>query len=74
MQIPAHSIAILPKKLIGKCIITIQCILEVEIDDLVSIQNSQKMLQAVSLKDEIKPAQVSLTRCTARCKCLTLDH
>ena len=62
VQIPACSIAMLLTKLAGKCITAIPCILEVEIDEIVSVHSLQlTMLPMVHLKEEIEPAQVPLT-------------
>ena len=41
IQILTLCIATILTKLTGKCIATIPCILEVEIDDVISIQNPQ---------------------------------
>ena len=41
VQIPAHFIATVLTKLTGRCITTTLCILDVEIDKLISIQNQQ---------------------------------
>ena len=62
MEIPAHSIATIPTKLTGKCITATPCVLEVETDEIVRIQNPQlDMLPMVHFKDDIQPAQVLLT-------------
>ena len=65
VQISAHSIAALANTLTGKCITSTQCLLEVEVYEMVSIQNLQLvMLPMVNLIDEIEPAQVPLTLIT----------
>ena len=52
----------MPTKLTSKCIATNLCILEVEIDKIITIQNPQLiMLPTVLLKDEVGPTQVLLT-------------
>ena len=62
VQLPAHSIAAIPAKLTCKCITATPCILEMEIDEIVNIQNPQLvMLPTVHLKDVVEPAQVLLT-------------
>ena len=60
VQIPAHCIARIPIKFIGRCITTTS--LEVEINGVISIQNPQLvMMLMVHLKDEIQQAQIPLT-------------
>ena len=49
-------------KLTDKCIATTPCILKVEIDEILTIQNPQLvMLPTVHLKDEVEPLQKPLT-------------
>ena len=63
LQIPANRFATIPTKLTGKCIVTTPCILKVETDEIISIQNDHLvMLPMVHLKDEVEPAQVMLTQ------------
>ena len=62
MQIPVCCIVTTPTKVNGKCITGTPCILEVEIDELTTIQNLQLViLPTVHLKDEVEPDQVLLT-------------
>ena len=62
MQIPAHFIVTILTKLNSKCITATPCILEVDIDEMVSIQNLKLiMLPMVHLKNKIEPVQVQLT-------------
>ena len=57
VQIPGHCIGMILTKLTGKCISPTPCILELEIDEMVNIQNPHLvMLQVVHLKDKIEPA------------------
>ena len=56
MQIPDHCISAIPTKLTGKCITANPCTLEVEMDEMVSIQNIQLIiLLTVHMKDETGP-------------------
>ena len=62
VQIPACCIATTPIKLTGGYVITTPCILEVDTNEIITIQNSQLvMLSVIHLKDEVEPVQVPLT-------------
>ena len=62
VQIPAYCIVTVPTRLTHKCIATTPCILEVEIDERVHIQNAELIvLPTVHLKDEVGSTQVPLT-------------
>ena len=57
VPIPAHCIATILTKLTGKCIIAAPCMLEVERDEVISIQNLQLvMMPTVHLKDGVETA------------------
>ena len=58
VQIPVHSLATIPTKINGKCIAVIPYILEVDINETISIQNPQLiMLPMAHLQDEIEPQE-----------------
>ena len=62
IQVLAHCIVTILTKLSGKYIVTTSCILQVEIDEVISIWEPQLvMVPTVHLKDEAKPAQLLLT-------------
>ena len=68
VHITAHCIAIIPNKLTNKFIATASCILKVEMDEMITIQNPQLvMLPMVHLKDEVQQALVPLTRKSVTC-------
>ena len=62
IQICTHCIAAKIIKLTGQCIASTPYILDVEINELISMQNTQLvMISTVHLKEEVEPAQVPLT-------------
>ena len=63
VQIPIHCIATISTKQTGKSITTGPCILEMKVDEIITIQNPVLvMLPTVHLKDEVEPGQVLLTQ------------
>ena len=62
VQIPTNCIVTKPTKLTGKCITAMPCLLEMEVDEIITIQNPPLvMYPKVHLKDKLEPVQIPLT-------------